>query len=87
MRNKYPVPHGAVNSLAFRMRDDEDTPAFLIRCETQWHDTTGRDLGTDELQTTMFRKAVMEGMPKAVRAAMRTTQIFQAVIGLDGKDT
>ncbi|XP_072422893.1 uncharacterized protein [Chiloscyllium punctatum] len=72
MRDRFPIPPGAMHSLTFTMKEGEDMPAFLARCKGTWTDTAGSHPGSGQLQTTLFRNAVMAGMPKEVKEAMES---------------
>ena len=71
MRDIYPVEGRAVHSLAFALKEKETVPEFLIRCGTVWTEIAGSHPTIDKLQTSLFRKAIIEGMPKAVQGKMR----------------
>ena len=45
-------------------------PEFLIRCGTVWTEIAGSHPTQDKLQT-LFRKAILDGMPKVVQDKMR----------------
>lgn len=70
MRDRFPIPEGAMHGLTFSVNEGEDISGFLSRCKNTWTDTAGSHPGSGQLQTTLFRKAVMSGMPKAVKEAM-----------------
>lgn len=72
MRDKFPIPEGAMHGLTFTIKEDEDMSAFLSRCKNTWTDSAGSHPGSGQLQTTLFRKAVMAGMPNPVKEAMES---------------
>ncbi|GCC43097.1 hypothetical protein chiPu_0027031 [Chiloscyllium punctatum] len=61
-----------MHSLTFTMKEDEDMSAFLAGCKGTWTDTVGSHPGSGQLQTTLFRNAVITGMPKEVKEAMES---------------
>lgn len=70
MRDKFPVPLGAVHSLTFKLTDSENIHGYLTRRKEEWLGAVGCHPGTDRLQTTLFRQSVMAGLPQGVRGAM-----------------
>ncbi|KAL7375373.1 hypothetical protein ABVT39_016273 [Epinephelus coioides] len=62
MRQQFPIPSGAMHALTFHIKPDENTAAFLSRCKNTWVDVAGVHPGSCDLQTTLFRKAVLEGL-------------------------
>ena len=70
MRARFPTPHRAMHTLTFTLKDDEALPEFLLKCKNMWSDVAGCHPGSSPLQTVLFRKAVMAGMPKSVQKAM-----------------
>ncbi|KAK2915202.1 hypothetical protein Q8A73_005796 [Channa argus] len=49
---------------------EEANSAFLARAQGEWLDHTGMHLHVDQVQETMFRGAVLAGVPKTVKDAM-----------------
>ncbi|GCC28174.1 hypothetical protein chiPu_0006602 [Chiloscyllium punctatum] len=72
MRERFPIPKGATHSLTFTMKEGEDMLAFLARCKGTLTDTAGSHPGSGQLQITLFRNAVIAGMPKEVKEAMES---------------
>ena len=70
MRDIYPVPDGALHFLSFVRKEKESVPEFLMRCRSVWTEVAGSHPSKDKLQTSLFRKAILDGMPKAVQGQM-----------------
>ena len=71
MRNIYPVPDGALHFLSFVRKEGESVPEFLMRCRSVWTEMAGSPPTQDKFQTSLFRKAILDGMPKVVQGKMR----------------
>lgn len=71
MREKCPVPPGGIHSLVFHIADNEDVPSFLMRSQESWTSTTSVHPGNNPLQNAIFRKAIMDGLPKKVQRKMQ----------------
>ncbi len=70
LRDTFPIPPSAMHALTFHIKDGEDVSSFLIRCKGEWTDTAGSHPGSSIIQTTLFRNAVMTGMPISVKEVM-----------------
>lgn len=70
MRQQFPIPTGAMHTLTFHIKPDENVATFLSRCKDTWVDVAGVHPGSGDLQTTLFRKAVLEGLPSMVRETL-----------------
>ena len=70
MRDIYPVPDGALHFLSFVQKEKESVPEFLMRCKSVWTEVAGSHPSKDKLQASLFRKAILDGMPKAVQGRM-----------------
>ena len=71
MRDTYPVPDGALHFLSFVRKEGESVPEFLMRCRSVWTEIAGSPPTQDKFQTSLFRKAILDGMPKVVQGKMR----------------
>lgn len=45
-------------------------PEFLLQCKTIWTETVGTHPSNDKLQLILFRKAILDSMPKSVQGQM-----------------
>lgn len=70
MRQIFPVAPGAMQNLKFKWEENESTHGFLIRCKEEWMCATGCHPGSDDLHTTLFRQAVISGLPQTVKEVM-----------------
>lgn len=76
LRDEFPIPTSCMRDMAFVLADEETAAQYCTRARQVWTDRTGTDPDYRDKEKIMFRKALLEGIPDAVRVQMEDNPLM-----------